>query len=88
MATWITHLRLAEILLNRIHGLDSFLFAIGNRPFIYLSKEQMDRFVDVTAKVLYRLYERVWLGGADFANTFSALESLPYQPLGIYNSAG
>jgi hypothetical protein len=57
--------------------------AMVNRPFIYLSQSQMDRFVAVTADVLYRAYQVLWLDGKDIPAAVSALEILPYHQVYI-----
>lgn len=45
----------------------------GNRPDQYLSKGEMDEFIEAATDTLYRIYEHLWLNKAEVPNISSAL---------------
>jgi len=47
--------------------------AMYNRPYIYLSQAEMDRFVVETTQHLVRIYKRLWLESSETGNLLSAL---------------
>ena len=55
---------------------DEKVQALYERPYIYLSHAEMDRFVEETTQWLYRIYQLLWEEGADTSDFSSALELL------------
>ena len=55
---------------------DEKIQALYERPYIYLSQAEMDRFVDETTRRLYRIYQLLWEEGVDTSDFSSALELL------------
>jgi hypothetical protein len=53
---------------------DEKIKAYYSRPFIYLSKEEMDRFVADTSEDLKRIFDRIWVVGTALNGYRSALE--------------
>ena len=47
--------------------------ALYNRPYVYLSQAEMDRFVVETTQHLVRIYSCLWLKSAETGNLLSAL---------------
>lgn len=47
--------------------------ALYNRPYVYLSRAEMDRFVVETTQYLVRIYKRLWLESSETGNLLSAL---------------
>ena len=45
-----------------------------NRPYIYLPRTRMDQFVDEASSILSRIYNCLWLDGADTNGSVSALD--------------
>ncbi|HEX7541344.1 MAG TPA: hypothetical protein VF352_04365, partial [Anaerolineales bacterium] len=45
-----------------------------NRPYIYLSGAEMDRFVDESTRQLSRIYQHLWITGAPTDGFSSALD--------------
>ncbi len=45
-----------------------------NRPYIYLSRPEMDRFVDESTRQLSRIFKRLWINGASADGASSALD--------------
>lgn len=45
-----------------------------NRPYIYLSSAEMDRFVDESTRQLSRIYQHLWINGAATDGFISALD--------------
>ena len=45
-----------------------------NRPYIYLSGAEMDRFVDESSRQLARIYQHLWINGAATDGFISALD--------------
>jgi hypothetical protein len=46
----------------------------GNRPDLFLSREEMDTFIESTTKILYEIYEILLDNDTDIDGLFSALE--------------
>ena len=58
MASWITHLRVAENLLSQIEGLESSLFAIGNiAPDSGIPDEKWEKFNPPPEVTHFRVFE-------------------------------
>jgi len=58
MASWITHLRVAENLISQIEGLESSLFAIGNiAPDSGIPDEKWEKFNPPPEVTHFRVYE-------------------------------
>ena len=55
---------------------DEKVQALYERPYIYLSQAEMDRFVEETTQQLYRIYQLLWEEGVDTSDFSSALELL------------
>jgi hypothetical protein len=55
---------------------DEKVQALYERPYIYLSQAEMDRFVEETTQRLYRIYQLLWEEGVDISDFSSALELL------------
>jgi len=45
-----------------------------NRPYIYLSKDEVDGFVDKSSGRLFRIYQQLWLKNVKTGKTASVLE--------------
>jgi len=45
-----------------------------NRPYVYLSGPEMDRFVDESTRQLSRIYQQLWISGAPTDGEISALD--------------
>jgi hypothetical protein len=44
------------------------------RPYVYLSGPEMDRFVDESTRQISRIYQHLWINGANVDGFFSALD--------------
>jgi hypothetical protein len=55
---------------------DEKVQALYNRPYIYLSREEMDRFVDASARRLFRIYQYLRVDRAATEGFASALDLL------------
>jgi len=72
-----------EALKQRVDYIKSFyqredepVQALMTRPWIYLSKERMDGFVEEAVQTLYQIYELLWLQGVNVNRHETALELL------------
>ena len=66
MATWITHLRLAENLLTMIGGLDAHQFAIGNiAPDSGIPDEKWEKFDPPSQVTHFRISDHAHWPSAD-----------------------
>jgi hypothetical protein len=45
-----------------------------NRPYIYLSRPEMDRFVDESTRQISRIYQQLWINGTTTDGFISALD--------------
>lgn len=53
---------------------DKTIQEIVSRPWVYLSKERMDDFVEEATRTVYKIYELLWLQGVKTGNHKTALE--------------
>jgi hypothetical protein len=53
---------------------DKDIQALYNRPYVYLSCAQADRFVDESTRQLYRIFEHLWINGTIAGEAASALD--------------
>jgi hypothetical protein len=60
--------------------------ALVNRPFIYLSQAQMDRFIARTADTLARAFAELWVAQRDDPAAISALEIIAYRPVSLLDA--
>ena len=66
MATWIVHLRIAELLLGQIAGLDAPLFAVGNiAPDSGIPDEKWEKFTPDPAVTHFKVETDTYYGCAD-----------------------
>jgi hypothetical protein len=53
---------------------DAEIQELYQRPYIYLSKEQADRFVDESTRQIERIFNHLWINGASTDGSASALD--------------
>ena len=59
---------------STISGLTQRSDVLYNRPYIYLSRAQADRFVDESTRRISRIYEHLWINGVAADGVVSALD--------------
>ena len=54
MASWMVHLRIADLLMCEFDNLEDTEFVVGNleREYPYLNEKQMDKFVEETVGIV------------------------------------
>lgn len=86
MASWIVHLRIAEILLSQIEGLESALFAIGNiAPDSGIPDEKWEKFTPPPEVTHFRANETSGYRSSDLG--FLREYLLPFHPNGLDRGA-
>jgi hypothetical protein len=53
---------------------DEKIEALFNRPYIYLSQQEMDKFIDETDKILHQVFSKIWIDKKKLPNFRSVLE--------------
>jgi hypothetical protein len=53
---------------------DEEIQALYERPYVYLSQEQADHFVEESTRLLARIYRHIWIDGATLDGAGSALD--------------
>ena len=53
---------------------DAEIQKLYNRPYIYLSRAQADRFVDESTRQIARIYKHLWINGMEADGIASALD--------------
>jgi hypothetical protein len=53
---------------------DAEIQAMYNRPYIYLSREKADRFVDESTQIISRIYKHLWIVGTPAERIASSLD--------------